>query len=547
MTLHRFSTAIALAALLTPVARAQEEHHHHGGTESLGTVRFPVSCNTDVQAAFTRAVALLHSFGYEDSRNGFAGVAGRDPSCGMAQWGIAMTYYHPIWAPPSPVELAAGRAAAEKAAALGAKTDRERGYIAAIGTFYRDTDKSDHRARAVAYQAALEDLSGRFPGDHEAKIFYAMMLVGTAPAGDPTLAQQRKAGEILNGLLASEPQHPGVVHYLIHSFDYPRLADQALAAARAYAKIAPSSPHALHMPSHIFTRLGLWKESIDSNITSAAAARSYVARTHPGTVAFDAMHALDYLEYAYLQIDDQEKAKAVLDEAAAAKKFDDDSFAAGYALAAIPARWALERRDWAAAAALTPPSAELSWQRFSYAPAISHFARAIGAARTGRLDDARVAVSKLEEIHAGFVKTPVPGPYDWTTQIASMRTAAAAWIAFAEGKKEEAVDLARAAADLDDKAGKHPVTPGAILPARELLGDMLLELNRPADALAAYAASLRSAPLRLNGLYGAARAAELFGDEAKARSAYGKLVENCGAGSSRKEVRQAREYLRKAG
>ncbi|HYK43043.1 MAG TPA: hypothetical protein VE007_11690, partial [Thermoanaerobaculia bacterium] len=348
-------------------------------------------------------------------------------------------------------------------------------------------------------------------------------------------------GEILNGLLAAEPQHPGIVHYLIHAFDYPMLADQALGAARAYARIAPSSPHALHMPSHIFTRLGLWKESIESNIASADAARRYVARTHPGTAAFDAMHALDYLEYAYLQVDDQAKAKAVLDEAVAAKKFDDDSFAAGYALAAIPARWALERRDWAAAAAVRPPEAELSWQRFAYAPAISHFARAIGAARTGKLEDARSAVAKLEEIHAGFLKSPVAGPYDWATEIASMHITASSWIAYAEGKKDQAVELARAGADLDEKAGKHPVTPGAVLPPRELLGDMLMELGRPAEALVAYETSLKNAPLRLNGLYGAARAAELSGDKAKAKQMYAKLAATCGPTSTRKEVREARE------
>ncbi len=546
MTLHRVSAAVALGVLLARTAPAQEEHRHPAGTESLGTVHFPVSCNPGVQGAFTRAVALLHSFGYEEARNAFAGVAERDPSCGMAQWGIAMTYYHPIWAPPSPGDLASGRGAAEKAAALGAKTDRERGYVAAIGTFYRDTDKADHRARAGAYQAALEDLSRRFPDDHEAKIFYAMMLVATATAGDPTLAQQRRAGEILNGLLASEPQHPGLVHYLIHSFDYPRLADQALSAARAYAKIAPSSPHALHMPSHIFTRLGLWQESIDSNIASAATARSQVAKSHPGAASFDALHAIDYLEYAYLQVDDQDRAKAMLEEAASAKTFDDDSFAAGYALAAIPARWALERRDWAAAAALAPPRVELSWQRFPYAPAISYFARAIGAARAGKSDESRAALARLDEIHAGLIKTPVPGVYDWTGQVESMRLAAAAWLAMSEGRKEEAVELARTAAALDDRTGKHPVTPGAILPARELLADMLLELGRPAEALREYESSLRSAPSRFNGLYGAARAAELSGDKSKARGLYGQLVAGCGARSNRKEVREAREYLGKA-
>ncbi len=546
MTLRGIFAAALFGALLAPAAIAQEEHRHHGETEGLGTVHFPISCKPDVQAAFTRAVALLHSFGYEEARNAFVGVAEGDPACGMAQWGIAMTYYHPIWAPPTPQELALGRAAAEKAASLGAKTDRERGYIASIGVFYRDSDKVDYRTRAAAYTAALEDLSRRYPDDHEALIFYAMMLVSTAPADDPTLAQQKKAGQILNGLLVTEPQHPGVVHYLIHSFDYPLLADQALPAARVYAKVAPSSPHALHMPSHIFTRLGLWQESIDSNIASADAARRQVARNHPGAAAFDALHALDYLEYAYLQIDDEAKAKITLTEAASAKKFDDDSFAAGYALAAIPARWALERRDWAAAAALMLPQAELSWQRFPYARAITYFSQAIGAARAGQLEPARAAIGKLEEVHSGLVKNPIPGPYDWTGEVESMRLAAAAWLAFSEGKKEEALKLGRYAADLDDKVGKHAVTPGAILPPRELLGDMLLELNRPAEALLEYEASLRSAPNRFNSLYGAGRAAELSGDKSKARQYYGQLAANCGPGAPRMEVQQARAYLGKA-
>ncbi|MGH9399245.1 MAG: hypothetical protein ACRD00_02670 [Thermoanaerobaculia bacterium] len=546
MTLRTIFVSLFFAALLAPAAPAQEEHHHHDEAEALGTVHFPTSCKPDVQPAFTRAVALLHSFGYEEARKAFAGVAERDPECGMAYWGIAMTYYHPIWAPPLPPDLAAGRAAAEKAAALGAKPDRERGYIAAIGTFYRDSDRAAHGARAAAFTGAMEELSRRFPEDHEAAIFYAMLLVGTAPPSDATLAQQKKAAMILNGLLKAEPQHPGVAHYLIHSFDYPLLAEQALAAARAYSKIAPSAPHALHMPSHIFTRLGLWGESIESNIASADAARRRVARDHPGSASFDTLHALDYLEYAYLQIDDQAKAKAVLAEAASAKTFDDDSFAAGYALAAIPARWALERRDWAAAAALTPPQAELSWQQFPYAHAVTHFARALGAARAGQIDNARAALKKLDDAHAGLVKAPIPGPYDWTGEVDSMRLAASAWLALAEGRKGEAVKLARSAADLDDKVGKHAVTPGAVLPPRELLGDLLLELGRPAEALTEYEVSLRSAPNRFNGLYGAARSAELSRDRVKARLLYSQLAANCVAGATGKEVRQARDFLSKA-
>jgi tetratricopeptide (TPR) repeat protein len=544
----RVILSILLGVALVARASAQEDHsHHHGEAESLGKVNFPVSCSEAVRAGFTRAVALLHSFGYEDSREAFAAVAAKDPECGMASWGVAMTYYHPIWAAPTANELAAGRAAAEKAAAVGAKTERERGYIAAIGVFYRDSDRLDHRTRALAYKSAMEDLARRFPDDHEASIFYALMLLGTAPPSDATYANQKKAAEILNGLLDREPQHPGVTHYVIHSFDYPALASLALPAARSYAKIAPSSPHALHMPSHIFTRLGHWQESIESNLASADTARRRVARVHPGKASFDALHALDYLEYAYLQIGDEAKAKQVLDEAAQATAFDEGSFAAGYALAAIPARYALERRRWQDAAKLEPSKAELSWDKFSYASAITPFAQALGAARSGQPERAGAALSRLEEIHAGLVKSPIPGPYDWASQVESMRLAAAAWIAFAGGRKDEALSLARSAADLEDKTGKHPVTPGAVLPARELLGDMLLEMKRPSEALVEYEASLRIAPNRLNGLYGAGRSAELSGDSAKARALYAKLMENLGDRKPQREgIQEARSYLAKA-
>src|SRR5262249_22498171 len=301
-----------------------------------GTVHFPTSCR-GVDAEFTRAVALLHSFGYEESRRAFESVASKDPSCGMAWWGIAMTWYHPIWAPPTKEELARGAAAAAKAAELSAKTDRERGYVESIGVFYKDSETVRHDTRAAAYKAALGDLARRLPDDHEATIFWALEIRATAPENDPTYAEQRKAAKILNDLLPVEPKHPGIAHYMIHSFDYPALASEALPAARAYAKIAPSSPHALHMPSHIFTRLGLWKESIDSNLASAEAARRLVAKRHPGATAFDTLHALDYLEYAYLQTGDARGARQALEETAAAKTFDEPSFAAGYAIAAVPA------------------------------------------------------------------------------------------------------------------------------------------------------------------------------------------------------------------
>lgn len=525
-------------------AAAQESHEHkHPETEVLGRVDFPITCKPEGQPAFNRAMALLHSFGYEAAREAFATLAEQDPACGMARWGVAMTWYHPIWAPPTPAELAAGRAAAEEAARLGARSEREKGYIAAIGAFYRDAEKLDHRTRAAAYQAAMEKLSAAFPEDDEAAIFYGLALLGTAPPADTTYAQQKRAAEILNRLLPEHPDHPGILHYVIHSFDYPQLATLALPAARAYAKVAPSSPHALHMPSHIFTRLGLWEESIASNLDSAAAAKAQVARSHPGATSFDDLHALDYLEYSYLQLGDDHKAREVLEEVAKASRFDEPNFAAGYALVAVPARYALERRDWAAAAALEKPAAELPWERFSYAQGITSFANALGASRLGNLDRARKALAELQALHAAMAKEPPAGPYDWAGQVDAMRLAAAGWVAFAEGRQEEAVRLLTAAADKEEAVGKHPVTPGAILPAREQLGDLLFELGKPREALAAYEASLAEAPKRFNTLAGAARAAEQAGEEARARSLSEELLALCGPSCERSAAKRAKALL----
>ena len=535
--------AVFLAAPIAAPARdvaGQDHAHSHPAGEKLGTVDFPVSCRPEVAAAFTRATALLHSFGYEEARRAFEDVARKDPRCGMAQWGIAMTYYHPIWAPPPAVDLAAGKAAAEKAAALGAGTDRERAYIAAIGAYYAGPDP---RARAEAFHVAMADVARRFPADDEAAIFHALTLLATAPPSDATFARQKEAARVLNGLLPRHPDHPGIAHYVIHSFDYPALAPDALPAARAYAKIAPASPHALHMPSHIFTRLGLWPESIASNLASAEAARRLAAATHPGATAFDEMHALDYLEYAYLQRDDEAKAKAVLADVAKAKTFDEPNFAAAYALAAVPARWALERRDWKAAAALEPPALALPWEQYPYVAGITDYARAIGAARSGQAAVARAALARLEELEARLAKAPPAGPYDWAGHVKATRLAAAGLLARAEGRDVEALDLLRAAADLDEKTGKHPVTPGTILPPRELLAEVLLETNHPADALAAYEAALREAPDRLNSLAGASRAADGAGKAARAAELRARLVEITVPGAQRPEVVAARRSL----
>jgi tetratricopeptide (TPR) repeat protein len=538
---HTLIALTLIGCLAVLPAAAQEDHsHHHAEAEVLGSVQFPVTCKPEVQPAFNRAMALLHSFGYELARDAFSGVAKQDPACAIAHWGVAMTYYHPIWAPPTPAELAAGRAAAEEAARLGARSEREKGYVAAIGAFYKDADKLDHRARALAYKTAMEKLAATFPDDDEAAIFHSLALLGTAPPTDKTYANQKRAAQILNPLMPEHPNHPGILHYVIHAFDYPELAELALPAARAYSKVAASSPHALHMPSHIFVRLGLWEESIASNLASAAAAKKQVAQTHPGATSFDDLHALDYLEYAYLQLGDDAKARAVLEEVAKASRFDEANFAAGYALVAVPARYALERRDWRTAAALAPPAVEMPWERFAYAKGITSFASVLGAARLGDLDRARKGLVELETIHAALVKQPPAGPYDWSGNVEAMRLAAAGWVAFAEGRKEEAVKLLTSAADKEDAVGKHPVTPGAVLPAREQLGDLLIELGKPQEALAAYEASLANAPKRFNGLAGAARAAELAGEPVRASGFYKELLALCGPSCARPEAKRAK-------
>ncbi len=437
-----------------------------------------------------------------------------------------MTYFHTIWGPPTDDEFAAGRTAAQKAAALGAPSARERDYIASIGAYYQG-DGVAHAVRVVAYEKAMAGVDERNPDDHEAAIFHALAILGVAYNSPPdkTYARQKEAAKILNRLLTVEPEHPGIAHYMIHSFDYPELAELALPAARAYAKIAPSAPHAQHMPSHIFTRLGMWKESIESNLASEQTAQAWLAKTQPGATAFDALHAMDYMEYAYLQTGQDAKARELVDNVAKVTSFDVPQFAAGYALAAVPARHALERRAWKEAAALTARPATFPWAKYPYAKAIVHFARAVGGARAGDLETARHEVATLAEIQASLKGQK---GFDWATQVEIQRREAAGWLARAEKKDAEALALLRSAVDLEDSTDKHPVTPGSILPAREQLADLLAELGQPAAALAEYETSLRSAPARLNSYYGAAQAAERAGKKQEAKAFHERLVALCG-------------------
>ncbi len=521
------------ALALCAGARADDTHEHHAAgapPEHLGKVTFPVTCGPGTQAKFERATALLHSFWYGEAEKAFTEIAATDAKCAMAHWGVAMTQFHPVWAAgnpagePKPAEIEKGRAAIQKAMAAKPKADRERDYIMAVEAFYHEPGPGAYTTRALAFENAMEKMHARYPDDHEAAIFYALALLGNAPASDKTYARQKKAAEILNRVLPSTPEHPGVAHYLIHSFDYPQLAELALPAARVYSKIAPSAPHALHMPSHIFTRLALWDESIESNLASAETAKRHVEKTLPGAAAFDQLHALDYLAYAYLQQARDDKAQEVLAAIAGVEKLDQDQFAAAYALAAVPARLALERRRWSDAAALTVRPAAFPWARFPYAEAITHFARAVGGARGGDLAAAKSGLERLEAILAALVERK--DAY-WAGQVEIQSLAGKAWIARAEGRNEEAVRLMRAAADLEESTEKHPVTPGYVLPAPEMLGDLLLDLGDAPGALREYERSLATTPGRFNSLAGAIRAAERGGDTAKAKQLYATLQGIC--------------------
>ena len=517
------------------VAPALAQHEHPAGDPGrLGKVNFPVSCEPSVQPQFTSAVAMLHSFWYEKASDTFASIAEKDPRWRMAYWGIAMTYYHQIWQAPGPADLKAGTAAVEKAKTTGANTQRERDYIAAIETFYKDADKLDHRTRALAYEKAMDELHGRYSDDHEAAIFYALALLGTAPPTDKTYVNQKKAGAILEPLFAAQPEHPGIAHYIIHAYDYPPLAPKALDAARRYAKIAPDSPHALHMPSHIFTRLGLWQESIDSNLASAASAQKNSA---PG----NELHAKDYLIYAYLQGAQDREAKRALEAPPAGRPDDPQYMNWLYAMGTSPARYAIERHQWGEASALAIPANTFPGGRWAWTEANLHFARALGASHTGKIEAARKDVEELASIRDTL--TQGNDKY-WSDQVEIQREVATAWITLAEGKSEEALKQMRAAADHEDATDKHNVTPGVILPARELLGEMLLQLRQPDLALVEFEITLRTAPNRFNGLAGAARSAKLAGDYEKAKAYFAKLLILCEhADGDRPELQEARSLV----
>ncbi|HEY2568649.1 MAG TPA: hypothetical protein VGI25_04970 [Candidatus Udaeobacter sp.] len=501
-------------------------------------------------------MALLHSFFYEEARRVFTSLAENDPKCAMAQWGIAMTWWHPIWTPPTPDEMRAGKAAIEKAMAMNAVTDRERGFITALNVYYNTPDGSNPgsvgqschgpvgpRDRVVAYEKAMHQLRDKYPDDFEVETFYAFAVLasGYATPDDTSLSKQLEAAAIFEKLRKQNAKHPGVVHYLIHCYDYPALAQRGLAPAQSYAAIAPWVPHALHMPSHIFTRLGMWDESIAANQAAAEASRAYAAMRHRDAIEAEELHALDYMAYSYLQEAKDAEAKKIVDLAGNVRKTNPElEFSAAYALAAIPTRYAFERNDWAAAATLTIPNLP-HWSSFPFMEALIEYGHALGRAHTGDLDGARKAIARMGELRNA---TKDPKFEYFKKHLDLQMQAASAWVVAGEGKKSEAIEMLRLAADAEDILGKHPVSPGAFIPIREQLGSLLLDVGKSKEAQREFEAALKIYPGRFRGLYGAAQAAEQSGDKENASRYYAKLAgQTAKATGSRDELNHVREFL----
>ncbi|HYM76164.1 MAG TPA: hypothetical protein VE377_09325 [Candidatus Dormibacteraeota bacterium] len=531
---------VCLAVTLTTFADDQDkDHHHHEDlTETqLGTVHFPVSCAESVQKPFARGVALLHSFWYEEAEKEFLDIVKDDPHCAMAHWGVAMSLWHQLWNEPDAKVVARGLNEAKSARKLSNHaTAREQAYITAIAAFYGNSKKLDHAARAKAYSDAMKKVYESYPDDHEAATFYALSLLASEPHNDATLANRKQAAAILEKIFAVEPDHPGVAHYLIHSYDRPQLAELGIPAARRYAQVAPAAPHALHMPSHIFARVGLWQDDINSNLASIAATRKTAAMGMGGEG--HQFHAMDFLVYAYLQTGREAEAQKVIDEVKAMPPMH-DMYGMGFdprtfALTQFPAAYDLELRHWSDAAALTPVEGAPTGDH-----AITYWARAIGSARTGNVELAKKDLAEIENVRQKLISEKKT---EFADAVAHDYQEASAWIQHAEGQDDEAITTLRKLADETDKLDDEPEG----IPAREMLADLLLEAKRPQQALVEYQADLKLHPNRFNGLYGAAQAAEASGKQSDANEYYALLLKNCEGGTStRPELSRAKELLAK--
>ena len=506
----------------------------------FGTVNFEIAGSQQVKNDFNTAVELLHSFEYDEAEKAFAKIIDESPGSIMAYWGVAMCSFHPLWEPPTGADLKKGSTAVELANSIKPQSQRESAYINAVSAYYKDWISTDAHTRSVNFEKAMEQLHGQFPEDGEATVFYALALVASADPTDKTYSHQKRAGRLLDSMYVSNPNHPGIIHYIIHTYDYPGIADLALPSARRYANVAPSSAHALHMPSHIFTRLGLWDESIQSNLKSMAAARCYAESTGIQGHWDEELHGLDYLVYAYLQKGDVESAAQQLKYLATIRQVSPINFKEAYTFAASPCRAALENKNWPEAVRLPLQPSSFPWERFPWQEAIVHFGRLLGAVHGSSLIAAEKELTKLDSLHNILVRQA--DAYK-ANQVEIQVKSGQAWIAHAKGENTTALDLMKKAADMEDSTSKNPVTPGEVLPQRELYGDLLFELHQNSAAFQEYKTALEKSPNRFNSLFGAGRSAELVGDTLNAGMYYRQLLSIANPRSPRQELKTATAYL----
>ena len=508
--------------------------------KEFGIVNFEIDGSRQTKSDFNTAVELLHSFEYDEAEKAFAKVIDEAPDCALAYWGVAMCSFHPLWEPPSEADLKKGSKAIEIANSIGHRSPRETAYIDAVAAYYQDWGKTDPHSRSVHFEKAMEQVHGSYPDDKEATTFYALALDASADPTDKTYAHQIKAGKMLDSLYAAAPNHPGIIHYIIHTYDYPGIANLGLSAARRYAEVAPSSAHALHMPSHIFTRLGLWDESIRLNTRSVEAAQCYAQATGIKGHWDEELHGLDYLIYAYLQKGDNAAAKEQLNYLATIREVHPVNAKEAYTFAAAPCRWTLENKKWTEAATLTPEPASFPWNKFPWQEAITHFGKLLGSAHTGDMQGALRELARLDTLHGLLLQQK--DVYK-AKQVEIQITSGQAWIAHAKRDDKEALRLMGKAADMEDSTSKPPVTPGEVLPARELYADLLFELHQYRAAFGEYETVLRKSPNRFNSLYGAGRSADLWGDKANAGVYYKQLVAIAASGSDRPELKTAKMFI----
>ena len=512
------------------------------GDAGFGTVEFGMSCEEQVRKDFNLATALLHSFEYKEAEKMFAKVIDADPECVIAYWGVAMSNFHPLWEPPTREELMKGSRTIALARTVESGTEKESEYLEAVGAFYDDWHELDHRTRMLKFEKAAEGIYLKYPADKEAAIFYALALRAASDPMDKTFRKQRKAGDILNALFSEGPDHPGIAHYIIHNYDYPELAEFALPAARRYASIAASSAHALHMPSHIFTRLGLWDESIQSNLNSMSAAKCYAENSGMQGHWDEELHGMDYVVYAYLQQARDDAALAQLQYLRTIELVFPVNGKDAYTFAAVPTRYALERKDWKQASRLKLKPDNFPWENFPWERSIVSFGKVLGAVHLRDVDAAKAELAAIQANHAKLLEKNKR--YE-ANQVMIQIRASQAWISLAEGSKEEAIRLMIEAAAMEDATEKHPVTPGEVVPARELLGDMFMEMGEFSQALVVYEEDLRRRPGRFNGLYGAAVAAKNSGDKLKAISYFQQLADAAkDSDRKRPELAAAESFLK---